>query len=218
MSGKRIRVILADDQKLFVDSLGRLIGSRAKDMEVCGIAYDGEQALELVKRLQPDIVLMDIRMPGISGVEATRRIVHEYPSTRVMVLTTFDDDEYIREALGAGAFGYLLKNSSPEEVIASIRAVIHGAVQISSEVARKLVQQMYLSMEASLPSWYYNLSLKEREILVLLSKGFAAKDIAEKVCLAEQTVRNYISGIYKKLGVRTRTEIIRLVLNTRLPG
>jgi len=216
MVGKKIRVLLADDQKLFVDSLGRVLGSRAKDIEVCGIAYDGKQAVELSDTVKPDIILMDIRMPILDGVEATRQILQKNPEVRVMVLTTFDDDEYIREALGAGAYGYLLKNSSPEEVIASIRAVIHGAVQVSSEVARKLVQQMYASVEAHLPEWFYALSPKEREIVVLLSKGFSAKDIADKVCLAEQTVRNYISSIYRKLGVRTRTEIIRLVLNARI--
>jgi len=223
---ERIRIALADDQKLFVESLSRTIVSRSKDIAVVGIAYDGNQIVSLVEKEEPDLILMDVRMPGMDGVAACQKILESHPKIKVIMLTTFDDDEYILQALHYGAVGYLLKNISPEEVITSIRAVMHGAVQMSSAIARKMVERVYDSKEtkasdaahgASIPDWYGMLSPKERSIVMYISKGNANKEISEKVCLAEQTVKNYISAIFRKLGVDNRASIIRMFLESNIP-
>lgn len=215
-----IKVALADDQKLFVESLRRTIISRSNDIDIVGIAYDGNEILSIVEQHSPELVLMDVRMPQLDGVQATKIILERFPGTKVMMLTTFDYDEYVVDALRHGAVGYLLKNISPEEVITSIRAVKQGAVQMSPEIARKHFNEVYSHMEQhaareknNLPEWYTRLSAKEREIVVLASKGFTNKQIGKRVNLADQTVRNYISNIYQKLKIETRAQLIRMVLD-----
>lgn len=136
-----MRIALADDQVLFVDSLKTVLEYAAADLEVCGIAFDGRQAIELVKTQKPEVILMDVRMPEMDGVEATRIIRNEYPDTNVVMLTTFDDDEYVYSALSYGALGYLLKNIPTEELVASLRAIRAGTMQISPSVARKLIER-----------------------------------------------------------------------------
>lgn len=136
----RITVLLADDQLLFVESLKTVLETRASDLSIQDIAHNGLEAVEAVRRRQPDIVLMDIRMPVMDGVEATRIIHQEYPEVAIMMLTTFDDDEYLTEALKLGAAGYLLKDSPPNELIAAIRSLLQGSVIISPQVANKLLR------------------------------------------------------------------------------
>jgi len=218
-----IRVALADDQKLFVESLRRTITARSEDIEVVGIAYNGNEIIALTESLRPALILMDVRMPETDGVEACRVILERFPDTKVMMLTTFDDDEYVVHALHYGAVGYLLKNTSPEEVITSIRAVHEGAVQMSPEIARKYFDQIYERIErneaqknGTLPEWYSSLSDKERQIVLLVSKGHTNKEIGNLVSLADQTVRNYISSIYQKLGIQNRASLIRMVLAARI--
>lgn len=217
-----LRVALADDQKLFVESLSRTITARARDIEIVGIAYNGREILEIVDEKHPQLVLMDVRMPVLDGVESCRILLERYPELKVMMLTTFDDDEYVVDALRYGAVGYLLKNISPEEVITSICAVREGAIQMSPEVARRHFNKVYEAMESDsehntrLPAWYVALSQKERRIVVLVSKGRTNKEIGNEVHLANQTVRNYISGIYQKLGITNRAELIRMVLEAEL--
>lgn len=217
-----IRVLLVDDQVLFVESLRRVITSRAKDIQVVGIAYDGVEAIELVHRERPDIVLMDVKMPRMDGVRATHEILSRYPAIKIMMLTTFDDDEFVLEALREGAKGYLLKNIPPEEVLTSIRALNSGVDQISPSVAAKLVHKALTSEKAFRPAgtqpqnpeWYQGLREFERQLLTLLAQGYSNKEIAERLHFAEQTVKNYLSTIYEKLNVKNRAQAARKLLES----
>lgn len=210
--GDMIRVLLADDQKLFTESIRTLIENYAEDIEIVAVATTGAEAVRLAGQFKPQVILMDVRMPELNGVEATRRILSEFPSMRIMMLSTFDEDEYVREALHLGAAGYLLKDISPAELIASIRAIKEGAVQISPSVATKLVDQLY-RREGPAPGrmeWYDALSQREKEICAMIAKGHGNKQIAHELSIAEQTVRNHVSSIYFKLGIKDRFQIIQL--------
>jgi DNA-binding NarL/FixJ family response regulator len=209
-----IRVLLVDDQALFVESLRTVIEHSANDIEIVGIARDGAQAVAAMAASPADLVVMDVRMPGMDGVDATRRIMEANPAARVMMLTTFEDDEYVKEALELGAVGYILKDIPPDELIASIRAVAGGAFLIAPSVAKSLIRRAYLKPEFSPtpePEWLQQLSRREREILGHLVEGRSNKEIAAELCIAEQTVRNHISVIYDKIGVDDRAQAVRMV-------
>ncbi len=210
----QIKVLLVDDQTLFVESLRTVLKSRAEDVEVVGVAADGREAIELVAREAPDIVLMDIRMANMNGVESTRIIKEKYPLTRVLMLTTVDEDEYIVEALRLGAAGYLLKDISASELIAALRAVFEGGVMISPKMVAKLVENHFNPMPPRnfAPPWLSELSGRERQILSLMIQGLENKDIAKQLYLGEQTIRNYASLIYSKMGVSDRIQAIRIAL------
>lgn len=220
----KIKIVLVDDQTLFVESLRTVLETRADDMQVVGVAYDGRQAVEVVAETDPDIVLMDVRMPGMNGVESTRLIKEQYPETRVLMLTTFDDDQYVIEALRLGAVGYLLKNMPPFELISAIRAVYEGGVLISAQVANKLVGLITNSQTRSedaqpnnsIAALVNQLSGREKEILQLMAEGLDNKEIAKRLFIAEQTVKNYVSVIYSKLGVRDRVQASRMVMESGL--
>jgi DNA-binding NarL/FixJ family response regulator len=210
------KIIIADDHVLFADSLKIVISMRSRDMEVVGIAYDGEEAIELVEKLTPDIVLMDVRMPKIDGVEATRIIRERHSTIKIMMLTTFNDDKYVYEAMRNGAEAYLLKDISPDELIASIRATLNGTILISPAVASKVISQGYAASQQSsqdkageqaTPRHLF--SERERQILKLIAEGLDNRSIAETLFLAEQTVKNRISDIYSRLGVHNRVQAIR---------
>jgi len=214
-----IRIIIADDQVLFAETLKMVIEKRAKDIRVAGLAHSGEQALRAVAELKPDIVLMDVRMPEMDGVLATQLIHSRFPEVRIVMLTTYDDDEYIVEALRHGAVGYLLKSIAPVKLIDCIRTVKNGNVLISPEVAKKLIDHVYQSKSAegadraAQPDssvWYEQLSRREREILKLIAQGCDNKQISDKLNLADQTVKNHISVIYSKLGVHDRVKLAML--------
>ncbi len=210
----KIKLLLVDDQTLFVESLKTVLRTRAKDMIVVGVANDGPAALAMITAEQPDVVLMDVRMPGMNGVEATRRIKERYPAIRVLMLTTFDDDDYVIEALKLGAVGYLLKDMPPAELITAIRAIHEGGVLISPKVAAKIVDKLVFKPgkehspdpENSLSG---NLSNREKEVLRLLAQGLDNKEIAARLFIAEQTVKNHVSEIYSKLGVHDRVQASR---------
>jgi DNA-binding NarL/FixJ family response regulator len=209
----RLRVLLADDQELFVESLRTVIERSAEDIEVVGVARNGAEAVEAMKGPGADLVVMDVRMPVMDGVEAARLILERDPSARIMMLTTFEDDEYVKEALEHGAVGYLLKDIPPAELLASIRAVASGAFLMAPSVAKNLLKRAYLKAEgedAPLPEWYEELSRREREILDLLAGGCSNKEIASALFIAEQTVRNHISAIYDKMGAEDRSQAIRM--------
>lgn len=220
----KIKIVLVDDQTLFVESLRTVLETRADDLQVVGVANDGRQAVEVVAETDPDIVLMDVRMPGMNGVESTRLIKEQYPKTRVLMLTTFDDDQYVVEALRLGAVGYLLKNMPPSELISAIRAVYEGGVLISAQVANKLVgliaNPQTRSGDAqpnnSIAALVNQLSGREKEILQLMAEGLDNKEIAKRLFIAEQTVKNYVSVIYSKLGVRDRVQASRMVMESGL--
>jgi DNA-binding NarL/FixJ family response regulator len=215
---KNITVILADDQKLFVESLKTVIETRSDNIEVAGIAFDGKEAVELVRKMRPDIVLMDVRMPVMDGVEATRIICQKYPETQVIMLTTYDDEVYVHDALSKGAVGYLLKETQPSNLIMSILAVKEGSVLISPAIAKKLVKQLdnpcapgSSTSRTEQTPWLDELTKREKEVLLLLAKGYNNKTIADTLYIEEQTVRNHISTIYSKIGVHDRIEVMLLV-------
>ena len=205
---ERIRLLLIDDQRLMRDGL-RTILELEKDLKVVGEAEDGQSGLDIFEELNPDVVLMDIRMPGMDGVEATRRMIERWPQARVIILTTFDDDEYIFEGLRAGALGYLLKDVSGNELAEAIRKVAAGGALIEPSVARKVIAEFarlepaVRSVNVGLPE---PLSEREIEILKLLSQGLSNKEIAKQLYLAEGTVKNYVSNVLSKLGVTDRTQ------------
>ena len=203
-----IRVLLVDDQRLMRDGLRTLIELET-DLDVAGEAEDGLQAITAYRDLGPDIVLMDVRMPNLNGVEATRRIKADWPEANVLILTTFDDDEYIFEGLRAGASGYLLKDVSGKELADAIRTVANGGTLIAPSVARKVISEFARLKPApkdsaeTLPD---PLSEREIEILKVLAQGHTNKEIAEQLYLAEGTVKNYVTSILQKIGARDRTQ------------
>ena len=217
----KTRIIIADDQHLFAESLKAFITNYADDLEVVGIAPNGREALAMAERISPDIVLMDVHMPEMNGVEATRLLIERHPEIKVIMLSTYDKDEYVREALTRGASGYLLKDISPTELIASIRALKAGVLQISPQIAATLIQGLYDDSQTTMHKaaeqfeWFDSLTKREREIFALIATGYDNTQIAEKLCIAEQTVRNHVSIIYSKLNVHDRFEIIQLANQIR---
>ncbi len=204
----RIRLLLVDDQRLMRDGL-RTILELENDFEVIGEAENGQAGLDAFEELTPDVVLMDIRMPGMDGVEATRRLIERWPEARVIILTTFDDDEYIFEGLRAGALGYLLKDVSGDELAEAIRKVAAGGALIEPSVARKVIAEFARLEPAARPlndGLADPLSAREIEILQLLAQGLSNKQVASRLHLAEGTVKNYVSNIFTKLGVNDRTQ------------
>lgn len=200
-----IRLLLVDDQRLMRDGLRTLL-ELEPDLQVVGEAENGEAALELYPQVSPDVVLMDIRMPVMDGVEATSRLREKWPEARVIILTTFDDDEYIFEGLRAGAVGYLLKDVSSGELADAIRTVAAGGSMIEPSVARKVLAEFARLAAPAPPKLVDPLSEREREILRLVSQGLTNKEIAAKLYLAEGTVKNYVTSILQKIGVRDRTQ------------
>ena len=204
----RICVLLVDDQKLMREGL-RVLLELEPDLEVVGEAENGAAALEAYADHQPDVVLMDVRMPGMDGVEATWRLRARWPAARVIILTTFDDDEYVFEGLRAGALGYLLKDVSGTDLAQAIRTVAGGGALIEPSVAQKVLAEFarlappVRAPEAGLPE---PLSEREREILELLAQGLSNREIGARLSLAEGTVKNYVTAILQKLGVRDRTQ------------
>ncbi len=220
---KKIKVLLVDDQVLFVESLKTVLMTRAKDIQIVGIANNGQEAIEMVGNLIPDIVLMDIRMPGINGVESTKKITEQFPYAKILVLTTFDDDEYVIDALKCGAFGYLMKDVPVEELIAAIHAVYEGGVMISPVVASKLINMAHKNGKNSNQSDNQNkyrltneLTEREKDVLKLMAQGLENKEIAEKLFFAEQTIKNYVSNIYSKLEVHDRVQATLIAIEDGL--
>ncbi len=208
---EKIRVVIADDQSLITQSFKVLLETVAKDIVVVGTARDGAEAVSVVEREKPDVVLMDVRMPVMDGVQATRLIHERQPSARIIVLTTFDDDAYVHEAIRGGAVGYLLKDISTEELLSSIRAARHGTIMVSPAVAQKLLQPEGPSREI-----LNELSRREIDILRLLVQGCENKEIGDRLHAAEQTIKNSVSVIYQKLGVESRKEARRVALKSGL--
>ena len=205
------RIVLADDQVLFVRSLEKVLTLSTEDISVVGIAMNGKEAVDLSIRHRPDVVLMDVRMPELDGVEAARMIIRELPRCKVIMLTTFDDDAYVRTAISHGASGYLLKDIPPEDLIASIRAVRTSTFLISPAAAHNLAAPDYpaapLSEGHASPG--EDFTPRERQILNLLLANMDNTKMAEKLFLSERTVRNYVSTIYAKFGVHSRLQLFQ---------
>ena len=205
------RIVLADDQVLFVRSLEKVLTLSTEDISVVGIAMNGKEAVDLSMQHRPDVVLMDVRMPELDGVEAARMIIRELPRCKVIMLTTFDDDAYVRTAISHGASGYLLKDIPPEDLIASIRAVRTSTFLISPAAAQNLAAPDYpaASLSEGHASSVEDFTPRERQILNLLLANMDNAEMAEKLFLSERTVRNYVSTIYAKFGVHSRLQLFQ---------
>jgi DNA-binding NarL/FixJ family response regulator len=214
--------LLCDDQAL-VRSGFRMILETREDLEVVGEAEDGVQALELAWRQLPDVVLMDVRMPRLDGVEATRRLVAAGSEARVLILTTFDLDEYVFEALRAGASGFLLKDVQPAQLVDAVRVVAHGEALLAPTVTRRLLDRFARSLpgapEPPAPE-LAELTDREREVLALLAEGLSNAELAERLFLSETTVKTHVSSILRKLGLRDRVQAVVLAYQAGLvrPG
>ena len=204
-----IRVLLVDDQALFREGLETLL-SVHKDIQVVGQASNGREAVEVAAKVQPDVVLMDVRMPLLNGVRATRLLKEALPQCRVIVLTTFDDDEYIFDALRTGAAGYLLKDVASARLVEAIRATARGESILEPSVAAKVIAEFTrvsgLVNSAQMEQLVEPLSDRELEILALIARGASNKEIAGQLFIAEGTVKNHVTHILGKLGVRDRTQ------------
>lgn len=198
-----MRVLVIDDDKLVCTSLKTILQS-APDIEVVGLGYNGEMAITLYKELLPDILLMDIRMDIMTGLEAGEHILEAYPHAKILYLTTFLDDEYIIKALNLGAKGYLLKQDF-ESIIPSLRAVYSGQNVYGTEIITKLPSLINETQKNELP--HFSLTEKELELLTEIAEGLNNKEIAAKLFLSEGTVRNYISNMLDKLALRDRTQL-----------
>ncbi len=205
-----IRIAIIDDQTLLREGLAVLLGMMS-GLTVVGTAEDAQSGLVLVEHTRPDVALIDIRMPGMNGIALTRVLATRCPATRVLMLTTFDDDTYLFDALKAGAAGYLLKNANPEHLAAAIRAVHAGRSVLDPGVTGRVIERM-VALErgaAAEPALIERLTARERAVLARLAEGLTNAEIGQRLGLAEGTVKNHITQILEKLGVRDRTQAAR---------
>ena len=204
-----IRVLLVDDDALMRAGLEAILSSDAA-VQVVGEASDGRIAVEQVRRLQPDVVLMDIRMPDVDGIAATREVVAVSPDVRVVILTTFEDDDYIFGALTAGASGFLLKRTSPEQLLEALRAVAAGDSLLSPSVTRRVIDRMAAlpSGEAILDRRLDALTAREREVLEQLARGLSNAEVAAALVIEESTVKTHVKRVLMKLGLRDRVQAV----------
>ena len=200
-----IRVLIADDQTLFRSGLARLLEADPR-VQIVGQAVDGADVVKRVATLKPDVVLMDLKMPNLDGIEATRKIVSEHPDIKVLVLSTFDADSYVLQALRAGASGYVLKDSQPGAIVSSLLAVMGGERVMASAVANRVLDM--LTGNATPKEFYDGLTAREIEILKLLAIGQANKQIAYRLKISEKTVRNHVSHMYEKLQIYDRSQAV----------
>jgi len=205
------KILICDDQEIVCEGLQTIINADP-DLNVVGIAHNGTEALDLIPEVMPDLALMDLKMPGMNGVLTTRKINETYPDIYVLVLTTYDDDEWIFDAIRSGAAGYLLKDTHPADLIKSIKGTLEGRSFIDPQVAGKLLSEYAENFGKSQPPSHYTFTERERDILTLLSQGLSNTEISEKLFLAEGTVRNYTSALLKKLGVADRTQAAILAI------
>lgn len=214
-----IRILLVDDEPLLRMAFTMVLDAQP-DMEVVGEAGDGAEAVRLARRLRPDVVLMDVRMPGTDGIEATSRIIRDRRQIRVLILTTFDLDEYAFAGLKAGASGFLLKNALPEELLTAIRSVAEGNAAVSPRITRRLLE----NFAHQLPTGggpvdddrLRRLTAREREVLIEVARGLSNTEIAAGLHLAEATVKTHLSRILQKLELRDRVQAVVFAYETRL--
>jgi len=203
----RIRVIIADDHPVFRYGIRALLGT-IPDIEVVGEATSGDAAVEVATTLQPDVVLMDLHMPGLSGIEATRELKRVVPATRVLMLTMFEDDTSVFAAMRAGAHGYVLKDSEQDHIIRAIQAVGHGEAIFSPTIAARVMAFFAAPYTVVPKELFPTLNDREREILALMAKGITNEEIAHQLIVAPKTASNYVSSILSKLQVADRTQAV----------
>lgn len=204
-----IRAVIADDQAVVRGGL-RMILESEEDIEVTGEAADGRQALDLIRELDPDVVLMDIRMPTLDGIEATRRLITAGARARVLVLTTYDLDENVYDALKAGAAGFLVKTESPERLVQAVRVVAAGEALLAPDITRRLVDRFVTGLRPNTPASpeLEELTARELEVLKLVASGLSNAEIAETLFVSDGTVKTHVAHILSKLGLRDRVQIV----------
>jgi DNA-binding NarL/FixJ family response regulator len=202
-----IRVLICDDQAIARHGL-QMILSTAPDLQIVGQAQDGQEAVDLTAQHQPDLVLMDLKMPRVNGVQATRLIRQRFPTVQVLVLTTYDADEWVFDAVRAGANGYLLKDTPPAQLIAAIRNTVEGKTPVDPSVAGKLFNNFAKQPSPPTTTLVEKFSGREIEVLRLMAEGFTNAEIGAQIHLSEGTIRNYISTILDKLSVKDRTQAV----------
>jgi DNA-binding NarL/FixJ family response regulator len=207
MTGDPIRVLLADDHPVFRFGMAALLGS-VSGVEVVGEATSGDECIALADKLRPDVILMDIKMPGTSGIEATRRILKEHPKINILVVTMLEEDDAVFAAMRAGARGYLVKGADQDEVLRSIRAVASGEAIFGQAIARRLMHFFTAPGEVVAARAFPDLTERESEVLLLVAEGRSNGQIAHRLGLSEKTVRNHVSNIFSKLQVVDRAQAI----------
>lgn len=200
-----MKILLCDDQAVIRDGLEMLLNLE-KDIQVIATAQDGAEAVELAAKQQPDLILMDLKMPGTNGIEATRQLHARFPNIKVLVLTTYDDDEWVFDAIRAGASGYLLKDTPREKIIEAVRGTVAGRSFVDPAVAGKLLNQVASNQTQPTSLLTAKLTERETDVLRLIAKGFNNSEIANQLHLSEGTVRNHVSAILEKLGASDRTQ------------
>ncbi len=210
-----IRVLVADDQSM-VRAGFRMLLSREQDVDVVAEASNGLEAVDKAARFQPDVVLMDIRMPELDGLQATRQILTADPSARVLVLTTFDLDEYVYEALRAGASGFVLKDDPPEQLLGAIRTVAAGDALLSPSVTKQVIDQFSRLPRREPPEGLAELTEREREVLALIAEGRSNAEIGEALFISDTTVKTHVTHVLQKLGLRDRVQAVVLAYQSGL--
>ncbi len=215
MRADMLRLLVADDQAVVRIGFTAMLDAQP-DMSVVGTAQNGREAVSLARHLRPDVVLMDIRMPVLDGIAATRQIKSADPAPQVLVLTTFDLDEYVYDALRAGASGFLLKDATPEQVLAAVRVVGSGEALLAPSVTRRLIAEFAGRAKLVAPPELDRLTTREREVLLLVAAGMTNAEIAGRLYLAEQTVKSHVSSVLLKLGLRDRVQAVILAYESGL--
>ena len=211
----KIRVLLADDHTILRDGIRALLDDQ-DDMEVVGEAEDGQSTVKMVAHLQPDVVVMDIAMPLLNGLEATRQIQRDYPQVKVLILTMHENEEYIRQVLAAGALGYVLKDAAARDLLGAIRAVNRGEAVLSPAITRLVIED-YLRWGDIRPEDATNgLTSREREVLQLIAEGYTNKEIAEILCLSVKTIQSHRTNLMSKLDLHDRGELIKYAIQKKI--
>ena len=213
--GKKIRIVIADDHPIFRDGLKKLLSLEA-DLQVVGEAQNGEQAIELVEKLQPDILLLDLKMPGINGVVALEQLQNKLKGTRVIVLTATEEEQEIVQVMRLGTAGVVRKQTATEMLIKSIRSVASGEIWLDSRMTAAVMKTFSEPLAPQAPTPKSLLSGREREIVVLVAQGYRNKEIAEKMFISEQTVKNHLHNIFDKLGVSDRLELALYAIHKKI--